>query len=106
MKPIEEMTFEDLCVHYGTGRAVLLSGEGRNKKYGYRHGCMTNLGDIELSRWQELAEALIARHGEEELQKRLLLQVEKKYPWLHTAEERKQYALELHAARLFSLLEP
>jgi len=24
MKPIEEMTFDDLRVHYGTGRAVLL----------------------------------------------------------------------------------
>ena len=32
------LTFADLRVHYYTGRSYLISGEGRNKVFGYRHG--------------------------------------------------------------------
>ena len=42
----EKLTHADLRAHYGTGQAVLLSGSGRDKKYGYRNGIQTNIGDI------------------------------------------------------------
>ena len=32
------LTFAALRVHYYTGRSCLISGEGRNKVFGYRHG--------------------------------------------------------------------
>lgn len=35
------LTFAALRVHYYTGRSCLISGEGRNKVFGYRHGVMT-----------------------------------------------------------------
>ena len=35
------LTFADLRVHYYTGRSYLISGEGRDKVFGYRHGVMT-----------------------------------------------------------------
>ena len=46
----DSVTFEDLSVHFFTGRSILLSGSGRDKKYSYRSGVMTDVGDIELSR--------------------------------------------------------
>ena len=44
-----DVTFRDLRVHYRTGRAVRLTGTGRDKEYTYRVGVQTDLGDIELS---------------------------------------------------------
>ena len=38
------LTFADLRVHYYTGRSYLISGEGRDKVFGYRHGVMTDIG--------------------------------------------------------------
>lgn len=40
------LTFADLRVHYYTGRSYLISGEGRDKVFGYRHGVMTDIGDL------------------------------------------------------------
>lgn len=40
------LTFAALRVHYYTGRSCLISGEGRNKVFGYRHGVMTDIGDL------------------------------------------------------------
>lgn len=40
------LTFAALRVHYYTGRSYLISGEGRNKVFGYRHGVMTDIGDL------------------------------------------------------------
>ena len=37
------LTFADLRVHYYTGRSYLISGEGRDKVFGYRHGVMTDI---------------------------------------------------------------
>ena len=53
-KPIEELKFSDLRVHYGTGRSIHVSGTGRDKKFRYRHGAMTDLGDLEISEWNSL----------------------------------------------------
>ncbi len=94
-------TFEDLRRMYGTGRAFT-TGTDRlgNKKYTYRNGVMTKLGDIEESEWIFLIKALIAREGEEEMQRWLV-------EWYandhvpRTPEKLEQEALEAHAARLF-----
>lgn len=100
-KPTEELTFSDLRYRFGTGRAVLLSGSGRDKKYGYRLGVMTVIGDIEISEWKELMRSVISRFGEEELHAQLCEWEMGNTPWLHTKAETLEYALELHSARIF-----
>lgn len=94
-------SFEDLRVHFFTGRAFLLSGTGRDKKYTYRHGVMTNLGNLELSEWRRLVHAAIEQSNEQALHSQLLRWVKERCPFQHTKEEIETYALELHADRLF-----
>ena len=53
------LTFAALRVHYYTGRSCLISGEGRNKVFGYRHGVMTDIGDLPEAEWTRLAKQLI-----------------------------------------------
>lgn len=100
-KPVDEITFSDLRVHFGTGRSILVSGSGRNKVYRYRHGVMTDLGDLEISEWTPLAEQLIERAGEEELFW-LLLDWETQHNYSRQSmEELKHQALRLHIDRVF-----
>lgn len=97
-KPI---SFETLRVHYCTGRSYLIKGEGRNKIYGYRHGVMTDLGDLEKSEWISLMKELIEQHGEQVLQEHLRQWCQERFPRFHRKDELEQEALELHAARIF-----
>jgi len=97
----DSVTFEDLRVHFFTGKAVLLSGSGRDKKYTYRSGVMTDVGDIELSRWRELVHGLIEKANEQTLHAQLMKWVKECCPFQHHKEEIETYALELHAARIF-----
>ena len=97
----DSVTFEDLRVHFFTGKAVLLSGSGRDKKYTYRSGVMTDVGDIELSRWREIVHSLIDKAHEQKLHEQLLKWVKDCCPFQHTKEEIETYALELHASRIF-----
>ena len=97
----DSVTFEDLSVHFFTGRSILLSGSGRDKKYSYRRGVMTNDGDIELGRWRELVHDLIEKAHEQALHEQLLKWVKDCCPFQHTREEIETYALEIHASRLF-----
>ena len=97
----DSVTFEDLSVHFFTGRSILLSGSGRDKKYSYRSGVMTDVGDIELSRWCELVRGLIKKANEQALHEQLLKWVKDCCPFQHTREEIEIYALELHASRIF-----
>jgi len=97
----DSVTFEDLSVHFFTGRSILLSGSGRDKKYSYRSGVMTDVGDIELSRWRELVHGLIEKAHEQTLHEQLLKWVKDCCPFQHTREEIETYALELHASRIF-----
>ena len=62
-----DVTFRDLRVHYRTGRAAALDCTGRDREYTYRVGVQTDLGDIELSVWQEAMQRLIHASGEYEL---------------------------------------
>ena len=48
-KAIANLSFSDLKVRYFTGRSILISDTGQGKRYQYRNGCMTALGDLESS---------------------------------------------------------
>ena len=100
-KTIGELKFTDLRVHYGTGRSIHVSGTGRDKKFRYRYGAMTDLGDLEISKWKSLINALIERHGEQEIQRQLRQWSKAECPWLRSDDEIEEYALRLHAARIF-----
>lgn len=95
------LTFSDLRAHFGTGRAYLISQYGREKKYGYRKGIQTDIGDLEVSEWKRLVRELIERAEEQELQEQLVEWVKSHYKWLHTKDEVELYALKLHAFRIF-----
>lgn len=97
----EDLTFADLREHFPTGRAYIKSGSGRDAVYGYRHGVMTDLGDIEESQWEELLMDLIRRSGELELQEQLRRWAKEHCAWLHTKQEVDRYALQLHSSRIF-----
>ena len=69
---VAELKIEDVRFMYGTGRAIYISGTGRDKVYDYRNGCMTKIGDIEEGEWISLMKFLIARDGEQDLFKQLI----------------------------------
>ena len=69
---VADLTFSDVRFMYGTGRAIYISGSGRDKVYDYRNGCMTKIGDIEEGEWQSLLKFIIERESEQELFKQLL----------------------------------
>ena len=98
---VDSLAFQDLRVHFFTGKAVLLSGSGKDKKYTYRSGVMTDVGDIELSLWRELVHGLIENAHEQVLYEQLLKWVKDCCPFQHTRVEIETYALELHASRIF-----
>lgn len=97
-------TFSELRWHYMTGRPYVVSGVGRNRVMGYRHGVMCNLGDLELSDWQQRVLSLIEQSGEMELYKKLIAYVKAHYPWCRTVSAIELKALQLHAARIFENL--
>lgn len=97
----ETLTCADLRVHYGTGRSVLVSGSGRNRVTKYRTGFQTNIGDIEVSAWNDLMRTLITRLGEDALQRQLQQWLKEHCAWIHTSAEVEQEAQQLHASRIF-----
>ena len=88
---IQELTCEDLRIHFGTGRSIHISGTGRDKKYIYRSGCMTDIGDILEADWFALARYIIERDGEQNLYDGLV-EYAKTCAWLHSKAEREEYA--------------
>lgn len=98
---IANVTFDSLRLKYRTGRSFVVSGTGRDRVYGYRHGVATELGDIEESEWIDLAMDLIRRSGELDL-----LDALKKWckEYALTSLSRKEVefdALQLHVSRTF-----
>lgn len=97
----DQLTHEDLRAHHGTGQAILLSGSGRDKKYGYRNGTQTNIGDIRDDVWEELVRELIVRSHEEELFEKLL-EWEKQYTHFYRSKaELEHYTRQLYTVRIF-----
>lgn len=96
-----KLSCDDLRVHHWTGRSIWLSGTGKNKVFQYRNGVMTNLGDLEISEWLELAQKVIEEHNEQDLFANLL-QWEKSHNYSpSTKSEIQQKVLALHMARIF-----
>ena len=77
------------------------TGSGRDKKYGYRNGIQTDLGDIRNDVWRDLVRELIVRSHEEDLFDKLLEWEKEHTYWLKTKAELEHYTLELYAARIF-----
>lgn len=94
-------SFSELQWHYMTGRSYVVSGTGRNRVMGYRHGVMCDLGDLELSDWKQNVLDLIEQSDEMELYQRLVAHVKAHYPWCRTASAIELKALQLHASRIF-----
>lgn len=97
----DEHTFSQLSVHFETGRSFVISGTGRDRKYRYRTGYMTEIGDIESAQWEKMVKYLIERSEEQTLQESLLTWVKENCPWLHNQKEQELYSLSLHASRIF-----
>lgn len=97
----QDVSYEDLRFGYYTGQAVLLSGSGRDKKYTYRHGVSTKLGDIEESVWCEAMVRLIEHSGELGLLQSMTAWVTDNSPLLRTDSERHKEAVVLMSYRMF-----
>lgn len=97
----QDASYEDLRFGYYTGRAILLSGSGRDKKYAYRNGISTKLGDIEESVWCEAMMRLIERSGELGLLQSMTEWVTNNAPLLRTDKERHKEAVILMSCRIF-----
>ena len=95
-----ELTFADLRIHYYTGQSYLISGEGRNKVFGYRHGVMTNIGDLSEDEWTRLAMQLIEQSGEQELHQQLHTWEKEHSHWKRKELRFELDVLSMHMARL------
>lgn len=96
-----QLMHKDLHAHFSTGQSLLLSGSGRDKRFGYRTGVQTDFGDVRADVWRQLVRELIVRSDEEELFKQLLDWEKEHTAWLKTKAELEQYTLELYVTRIF-----
>lgn len=96
-----EVTFSDLRLHFQTGRAYIISGQGRNRVYGYRSGVWCNLGDVDSADWVRMVKNVISREGEQQLHQQLLQYLKDHNYAKETKAELEFNALQLHAARIF-----
>ena len=69
---MSELSFAALRCRFQTGRSYVISGEGRNRVYGYRTGVHCDLGDIERAEWADMVRELIQQKGEQKLHQQLL----------------------------------
>lgn len=99
-KAEEDLTLEDICIHYYTGQSIFISGEGRNKVFCYRHGVETNVGNIQLDEWIRIARQLIDRYGEQTMFQQLVEWEKEHCPWVRSDSESEQKALEYHVSRM------
>lgn len=95
------LSFEGLRCHYNTAQSYHISGQGKHKVMGYRHGVMCNLGDIEQSEWKRLMHSLISLSGEDELYQMLFTWIQEKRTHSRRHDDVELDVLEAHAARLF-----
>ena len=99
---LDTVTFEQLRHMYGTGRSFTERNSQGDKKTHYRHGVMTEIGDIEVSVWMRVMEYIIKREDETGLYKNLCEWLKETYVgWFKTNTELTRYALELHSIRIF-----
>ena len=96
----EKLTFDDLAQQYDhlESRTQMENGRRVTRFISYVH---TRRGNVERSQWQSMVRELIREAGEEELFQQLLEWTGERTLWLKTEKERENYALELHASRIF-----
>lgn len=96
-----KLTFDDIRDMYGVFRSES-TGYGRNKTYTTRSGVQTKIGNIRTDIWCLLAEQLIERAGEEDIQNRLVEFVNL-MPFMQKSSksDRKLKSLQLHISRIF-----
>ena len=99
-KAEEDLTLEDIRIHYFTGQSIFISGEGRNKVFRYRHGVETNVGNIQLDEWIRIARQLIDRYGEQKMFHQLVEWEKEHCPWVRSDSESEQKALVYHVSRV------
>lgn len=95
-----ELTFGDIHIHYHTGRSHLISSEGRNKVFGYRHGVMTDIGDLSEDEWTRMAKQLIEHCGEQELYRQLFAWEKEHSHWKRKGSQFELDVLSMHIDRL------
>lgn len=98
---LDEIAFSSVRKMYGTGRAFTFKNSQGDKKTRYRNGCMTAIGDIEKSVWQQVVRELILRENETELFRNLKRWLKDSKMIFRDENELEDYALDLHAARIF-----
>lgn len=98
----EQITQENLRLHYGTGINITEKNSQGDKKSKYRIGVQTNLGDIEKSLWIELVEQLIEKQNDQELFKKIF-EWEKDNNYIQSKTKKDIYvdALEVYTYRLY-----
>lgn len=95
------VTHESLTPHYGTGQAIRLPDRHFEKRYKYRNGVQTDIGDIEESVWIELAKWLVEKeHAEEHFAHILEWKKEFNYVEAKTPAQLYKEALECFIRRL------
>lgn len=93
------LTYEDIRKHYGTGRSYNTS-TAYKKSHRYRVGVATNVGDIEISVWTEIAKRLIIRNGETELYRKFCSWENEHCPYPRTKEDAANKNLDLFIDRV------
>lgn len=98
---MSDLNYSDLRCHYQTGRSYVISGEGRNRVYGYRNGIQCDLGDIEQKEWCQMVKEVIQQSGEQELFQQLLQHLKEHNYAKESNKELEFKGLLLHASRIF-----
>ena len=96
----DSLTFVKVKFLYGTGRSNTFTTV-HGKVTTYRRGVMTEIGDIEESVWMQIVEFLIKKSHESELYHNLFEWIKERSKWCASETERREYALRLHASRIF-----
>lgn len=97
----ENLTYEMIKFGTHTGRAFLINDRGFEKKYGYRHGVSTPIGDIEENLWYALMKELIDKNGDTKLFQQLLDWYQDSPVAGRTKKEKEHYVLEFFSNRIY-----
>lgn len=99
-----KITVDSLNWKCGTGRSYT-EKNGSEKICRYRHGVMTDAGDIRVDAWEKLVLLLIKRDGEELIHEQLSQWYKDTLGALWSEEDLRLMVLKVHTARLYDSLQ-
>ncbi len=99
-----KITVDSLNWKYGTGRSYT-EKNGSEKICRYRHGVMTDAGDIRVDVWEKLVLLQIERDGEELIHEQLSQWYKDTLGALWSEEDLRLMVLKAHTARLYDSLQ-